>query len=161
MTVSGGGQGEKVGRGGGGGEEGGGSGGGKRSDNGRLLAKLPTMAWRLADVEIFSTLSSALPDDPLSSSTCHSLERAERGFLGSRHLAVDVHAPHVLPRGEAEHRHLADARTRLCSEGELIQLCDTLTYGAEQSAKQTLLIVRATTNSNSGEHPACLNLRRK
>ena len=71
---------------------------------------------------------------------------------GSRHLTVDVHASHFLPRGEAEHRHKAVAHARFCLNCELLQLCDSLTNGFEQSAKQVLVIVRGTKNFNNGEH---------
>ena len=58
-----------------------------------------------------SKFSCALPDDQLSSSVRPSLEVAGAWFLnttrGSRHLSMDVHASHLLPRGAAEHRALA------------------------------------------------------
>ena len=65
---------------------------------------------------------------------------------------MGVHASHLLQRGAGEHRPLAAALTRFCLKSGLIQLCDTLTYRSQQSAKQTLLIFRATTNFNDGEH---------
>ena len=126
-----------------------------------------TVAWRLADrtTEIKVNLSSALPDDPLSSSTCHSLERAERGFLTQPEAQdtspwTSMHPTFCL----VEKRSIALWRlphARFCLNCELLQLCDSLTNGSEQSAKQALLIFRGTKNFNKGEHPAYSNLRRR